>query len=246
MGLFSFISNAVNWVAEKAEDAFNWVRDKADAILDTFSEEVASEKSFNITESDVYTTERLNALLAEFSDQYMKNADEIEKACMKSVEDYYEQFLTVVEKNSNIGYSKSAIRKMKANKLKMRKAIMNSIRDPLKRRLSLDDSECREILKMESGLRKKEKMAVFAKKAIGEALDNLADMIKETLDMQLGELEEGFVEIAEKQEKEYANLKKYMDSFSNSTENDIEERERNCILPLFVFESTEVVLKLIS
>ncbi|MCI8582847.1 MAG: hypothetical protein HFH13_06930 [Dorea sp.] len=246
MGLFSFIGDALGWVAEKAWDAVDYVRDKIGTILDIFSEKVASENSYDITNSNVYTTERLNSILIEFADDYMENAAKIEENCIKAVEEYYDQFLSVVEKNQNIGYSKSAIRKLKANKLKMRKDITNSIRDPLKRRLSLDDSECLRILKMDSGTKKKKKMADFAKKAISEALDNLADMVKETVDMQLKELEEGFNEVAEKQEKEFATLKGYMDRFANLAENDIKERERNCIIPLFVLESAEEILQLIG
>lgn len=246
MGFFSFIGDALGWVAEKAGDAVNFVRDKIDIILDTFSEEVASENSFDITDSNVYTTERLNSILIEFADDYMENAAKIEENSIKAVEEYYDQLLSVVEKNQNIGYSKSAIRKLKANKLKMRKDIKNSIREPLKKRMSLDDSECLEILKMESGPKKKKRMTTFAKKAIGEALDNLADMVKETLDMQLEELEEGFNEVAEKQEKEFAVLKDYMKKFCDSAENDVKERERNCIIPLFVLKSTEEILQLIG
>lgn len=233
-------------MAEKAVDAVDYVRDKVGDILDSFSTKTASENSFDIADSNIHTTERLNSMLIEFSDDYMKNAVKIEESCISAVEEYYEQFLSVVEENQNIGYSKAAIRKLKANKLKMRKDIKNSIRDPLKKRLSLDDSECLEILKMDSGPKKKSRMAAFAKNAISEALDNLADKVRETLNMQLEELEEGFNEVAERQEKEFATIKDYMNRFCDLAENDIEERERNCIIPLFVLKSTEEILQLIG
>ena len=103
-----------------------------------------------------------------------------------------------------------------------------------------------EILKMDSGPKKKSRMAAFAKNAISEALDNLADKVRETLNMQLEELEEGFNEVAERQEKEFATIKDYMNRFCDLAENDIEERERNCIIPLFVLKSTEEILQLIG
>ena len=40
MGLFSFIGDALGWVAEKAWDAVDYVRDKIGTILDIFSEKV--------------------------------------------------------------------------------------------------------------------------------------------------------------------------------------------------------------
>lgn len=246
MGFFSFLGDCIDWVHDKVSDGINFVKDKISTIIDTFNDDIASENSYDIDEASISTTERLNSLLVEFSEEYLKNAIGIETACVNLVEQYYEQFTSVIEKRKNIGYSKTAIRRLRSNSVKIKKVILHSIRDPLKKRLSLDDSECLEILKMESGESKKRKMEDFVKKVIGEALDNLADTVRESLDMQLEELEEGFMEIAEKQEKEYVNLKKCMDSFSKTSEDEIEEREKNCVLPVLILDASEEVLQLIA
>ena len=246
MGLFSFlqdcIENARDWVEDKVEDTVDWARDKISNLLDA----IAPEKSYDGDTADINTTERLNTILREFSDKYMKNAVMIEKNCVKAVEDYYNRLMPVVEEGRKLGFSESAIREIKSNKEKMKKSINNSIEKPLRKRLSLDDRECLEILKLDSGTGKKEKMDLFVRKVIKEARDNLAKEVKKSLDIQVGDIEEAFHEMEEKQEKEFNNIMEAFKKISDSIVSETGEREKACVLPITVIEMSEEVLRLLA
>lgn len=222
------VTDAKDWVEDKAEDAVDWARDKIDDFLDV----IAPEKSYDGDTADINTTERLNTILREFSDKYMKNAVTIEKNCVKAVEDYYNKLMPVVEEGRELGFSKSAISKIKSNKEEMKKSINNSIEKPLRKRLSLDDRECLEILKLDSGTGKKEKMDLFVREVIKEAQDNLAKEVKKSLDMQMDDIEEAFHEMKEKQEKEFNNIMEAFKKISDSTVSETGEREKACVLSL--------------
>lgn len=248
--IFDDVKNIVKDKVEKFVDKVDEAKYKAKEIvsdiIDIFTSETSSESSYSMEESDINTTERLNIMLKEFTEKYMKNAVEIENACIEAVEEYYERLVPIFERSQSIGYSRASIRRMKNNRLKIQNSIKDSIRQPLLKRMSLDDRECLSILEMKSGEKKKAAMKCFTQKVIKEALDNLADTVSEILNMQINDLEEGLQEIAEKREIEYANLKKYFDSFALFNNDEIENREKDCVLPLFIFSVADEVLQLIA
>lgn len=242
MSLWDSFCNFVDDVKDKVIDAKDWVIDGIDNFLDV----IAPEKSYDGDTADINTTERLNTILREFSDKYMKNAVTIEKNCVKAVDDYYNKLMPVVEEGRELGFSKSAIRKIKSNKEEMKKSINNSIEKPLRKRLSLDDRECLEILKLDSGTRKKEKMDLFVRKVIKEARDNLAKEVKKSLDMQMDDIEEAFHEMEEKQEKEFNNIMEAFKKISDSIVSETGDKEKACVLPITVIEMSEEVLRLLA
>lgn len=246
MGLFSFVGDifdsAKDWMEDKIDDAVYWVEDK----IDNFLNAIAPEKSYDGDTADINTTERLNTILREFSDKYMKSAVTIEKNCVKAVEDYYNKLMPVVENARELRFSTSAVRKIKNNKEEMKKSINNSIEKPLRKRLSLDDRECLEILKLDSGTRKKEKMDLFVRKVIKEARDNLANEVKKSLDMQMDDIEEAFHEMKEKQEKEFNNIMEAFKKISDSIVSETGDKEKACVLPIIVIEMSEEVLRLLA
>lgn len=235
-----------DYIIDKVEETVDKMRDIASDLLDIITGETSSESSYVMEESDVITTERLNNILKGFSEEYMKNAVTIEEACIEAVQKYYEHLMPIIEQSESVGYSKASINRLKKNQSNMCVMIGNSIRQPLSKRLSLDDAECLEILKMEAGRKKKNEMRTFTKKVIGEATNNLADTVREVLDMQLNDLGEGLWEVAEKREVEFSNLKEAFDRFAASNSEKMEDREVDCVLPMFILSVTDEVLQLIA
>ena len=133
-------------------------------IQDACAEKISYEKSYDKREANIYTTDRLNEILVSFSEGYLQQSTAIEKHCIRLVEDYCDKLIEIIENAPDSAHSVANLRVLKSGKGKITKIITGGIKEPLSKRMSLDDLECLEILKMDSGTEKNEAMAKFTKK----------------------------------------------------------------------------------
>lgn len=247
MGLFSFIGglvgSAVEFVGDIVEDVTGWdgISRAGVAIQDFFSEEISQEGSYDKQSSNLYTTERLNEILVSFSEKYLKHSVEIEDQCIKYVENYCDSLIRLLEDSSKITNDTLNVRRVKNNRSKIRKAITGSVKEPLAKKMSLDDSECLEILKMDSGTEKKDKMKKFSEKVVHDALDNLSVNVRRELDEQSESIEDYFTTFSESREKEVENIKKQYDSMLQMGIAKESEIEKGCIEPLVIIRTAELI-----
>lgn len=227
MGLFSFIGGLV--------------RKAAEAIHDFFSSEVSQESSYDKQSSNLYTTERLNEILVSFSEKYLKHSVEIENQCIKYVEDYCDSLVCTLEESSKYTDGTFNFRRVKNNRSKIKRIITGSIKEPLAKRMSLDDSECLKILKMESGTKKKNKMKAFSEEVVQDALYNLSVNVRNVIDEQSESIEDYFTTFAESWEKEVENIKKQYDSMLQMGIAEESEIEKGCINPLITIKTAELI-----
>ena len=158
MGLFGdffrAVGRTVGRVVETVGDAIGstTISDLGWKIQDACAERVASEKSYDKKEANIYTTERLNEILVSFSEGYLQNATLLEKECIRLVEEYYDKLIGVIESAPGGTYSAANLKALKNGKGRIPKTISGGIREPLAKRMSLDDTECLGILKMDAGV----------------------------------------------------------------------------------------------
>lgn len=247
MGLFSFlgglVGSAVEFVGDIVEDVTGWdgISKAGVAIQDFFSEEISQESSYDKQSANLYTTERLNEILVSFSEKYLKHSVEIENQCIKSVEDYCDSLIRFLEDSAKITNDTSNLRRVKNNRSQIRKTITGSVKEPLAKRMSLDDSECLKILKMDSGSKKKEEMKAFSEKVIYDALCNLSVNVRRELDEQSESIEDYFTTFSESREKEVENIKKQYDSMLQTGIAEESEIEKGCIKPLVIIRTAELI-----
>ncbi|WP_044976614.1 hypothetical protein [Ruminococcus sp. HUN007] len=165
MGLFKSIGRAFGRCVEKVGDFFGSekISNAGRRIQEACAEKIASEKSYDKKEANVYTTDRLNEILVSFSEGYFQQATTYENAAIKYVEDFYSQLIEMVEScPTSVPYTAN-LNALKNGQKRISNVISGSIKNPLAKRMSIDDSECLSILKMESGSEKREAMTRFFK-----------------------------------------------------------------------------------
>lgn len=247
MGLFSFlgglVGSAVEFVGDIVEDVTGWdgISRAGTAIQDFFSEEISQESSYDKQSANLYTTERLNEILVSFSERYLKHSVEIENQCIKSVENYCDSLIRFLEDSTKITNDTSNLRRVRNNRSKIRKTITGSVKEPLAKRMSLDDSECLKILKMDSGSKKKEEMKAFSEKVVHDALRTLSVNVRRELDEQSESIEDYFTTFSESREKEVENIKKQYDSMLQTGTTEESEIEKGCIKPLVIIRTAELI-----
>lgn len=244
MGIFREIGK---WVGEKIEttgDIFGWERVSqfGRTIQDLCAERVATERSYNKREANIYTTERLNEILISFSDGYKDKAVMIEKKVTKLVEDYYDEMISLLENDLALDYNKSNVKMLKRAKNRISNIISGGITEHMYKRMSLDDSECLSILKLDSGEEKKRKMSNFSDKVIKEALDNLCSKVRLTLSEQTEDIQHYLGGIIEEQENTISTLKTYFDKMVQDNFSNQRKRENGCVIPLYIVDVAECVI----
>lgn len=255
MGLFSSIGSKfrdfgrkVGQGVEKVGEFFGSekIMDVGRKIQDACAEKIASEKSYDKKEANIYTTDRLNEILVSFSEGYLQQATSIENTCIRIVEEYYDKLISIIENAPGVTNNKSNLKALKQGKNRISKSIRGGIKDPLAKRMSIDDSECISILKMDSGTEKKQAMTQFTQKILREALSNLSKSVRETLSDQTDDIKDYLNNISEEQEKELIVLKEYCNKQIRDIDLEQSEKEQNCILPLFTIDASERVCEILK
>lgn len=254
MGLISFICDGLEAIGraagrtvgrgmEKAGDIFGseTLRNVGRNIQDACAERVASEKSYDKKEANIYTTDRLNDILVAFSEGYAQEATRIEKECVRLVQEYYDEMIGLIENASEGDYNKANLKMLRNSRSRISKTIKGGIKEPLAKRMSLDDSECLSILKLDSGEEKKKKMKNFSRKVIREALLNLSNKVKQTLSEQTEDIQDYLSGISEEQEKAMQALKAQFDKMVKDNELEQSDKEVNCVMPLYIVDATECI-----
>lgn len=248
MELLKAIGRGFGRIIEKAGELFgsSTLENIGISIQEACAEKVASEKSYDKKEANIYTTERLSNTLSEMSAGYLEQATLIEKSCINYVETYFDKLIAVIKEVGSSYYNKANLNSLERGKGKIAKMIEGGIREPLSKRLSIDDSECCTILKMDAGPEKLSAMKNFTHKVICGALDNLAKKVRESLNDITGDIEDYLSNISEEQEKEVQVLKQHIDKIVESIEQEQSNTENSCIMPMLVLNASEQVLSVLK
>ena len=113
------------------------------------------------------------------------------------------------------------------------------MKEPLAKRMSLDDSECLGILKMDAGYAKKNAMKAFTDKVIREALDNVSRQVRDTLQEQVEDIHEYLTSVSEAREKEFGNLKEQYDRMLQMEEAEEKRKDEICMEALLILANIE-------
>lgn len=247
MGLFKSIGRAIGRGVEKVGNFFGSekIASAGRKIQDACADKVADEKSYDKETSEINTTDRLNDILVSFSEGYFQHATSLENSCIRIVEEFYNHIIETLEKSDVTRATSVNIKSLKKNKERIKKDISGSIKEPLAKRMSLDDRECLNILKMEAGDDKRRAMSSFTQKVINEALDNLAKNVRETLNENIEDVSEWLNGISEEQETKWIRAKEYFDNLCEKDLQETSEREKSCITPLLVLDAVDIVSEII-
>lgn len=189
-----------NWVAEKATSAIGSVvstigsavtevgkithNDKIEnagraikAFGDNLAGDIGKTGSYDSTSGDVRQTEDLSVTLARYSKNIERSADETQNEIEEVVKAFFEELSQMADKNG-ISLPKNTIRKERQDALKAQEGFLKR---HIAKRLSLDDRECLNILKMDKGYDKERQMRNFADKVMREGKQGLCARVKDII-----------------------------------------------------------------
>ncbi len=123
-----------------------------------------------------------NNIFQEFLTDLNKDIEVIENQLLTEVSYFFEEFLEYV-KDECESFDKYGIniRKVEKDFLKIKRRLNGQLKKKIYQAISLDNLECREILSLRAGNKKKERMDVFIDSIFQRCLDELIYEIKEEL-----------------------------------------------------------------
>jgi len=218
-------------------------------IREACTEKIASSSSYDQTSSSAVSVDMLSNVLVSFSKEYMQKAEKTEKHCIEIVERFYDDLIKTMEIESEFAYNNANLRILKREREKARDSISGSIKESLAKRMSLDDAECLEILKMDAGKEKGEAMETFIAKVIRDALNNLARNVSISMKEQYNLLEEYFKNILDERKRNFRNLKEQFDKMCLNYNSETEVRESTLVdlkISLDTINEVEKILILVE
>lgn len=247
-GFFKALGRGIGKVIEKVGDAVNsdtlW--SIGYEIQDACAKDISNEKSYDKSNANIYSTERLNEILTSFSSGFYKQANSLEKSCIREVEKYYEVIIKELETSADEVKKSSSLKRLKNAKSQIKTKIDGAIKNPLAKRMSLDDAECLNILKMDAGNEKQKAMTNFSQKIINEAVDNLAKMVRDSLKEQVEEIEDYLTDLCEERKNHVVIAKKQYDEMLSKNLKEEKSREEICVPAAVTLKAVETIEELLT
>lgn len=181
-----------------------------------------SKEAGNTDSNDSFDNiERITQIFSDFKEQVHARAVEIEKAVECELDYYVEELQDILlenlEKVTKYGIHKRRIEKQ-IEKISTR--VKGIIDNELSKKVSLDNAECREIIKMIPGSKKEAAMADFLKRTVSSSLDVCCSELHATLNEIYDDVEIEIIGTVESIQKQAERLK---ESFAVVDENNYEE-----------------------
>ncbi|OON99006.1 MAG: hypothetical protein ATN35_02660 [Epulopiscium sp. Nele67-Bin004] len=178
MGFFSWVLPTVlvtttSWVANKIRDFFSSGGDTVKKV----AKETGNTKSYDKEIATTAETLNINKILADFSLSLEKTSDSMEQKLLKETQQYFRGLVKKLENGSND--MNVDIKSINREAEKIEKQIRGSLKNYLSQRVSLDDQECLEILKLESGKTKKQAMTKFGNAVLNKGLQSTYKEVKQ-------------------------------------------------------------------
>lgn len=248
MGFFKWLGRCIGKGVEFVGEVFgsDTISCLGMDIYDACSDKISYESSYDKNQANIYTTERLNDILVSFTKEYEKKVEKIEKKCIELVEKYYDQFIDEMKNAPKKISCSAALKGLKKERNKVEEKISGTIKEHLSKRMSLDDSQCLKILKMDSGTEKKWAMDDFETKIITEALNNLSKSVRDSMSEQTENIQDFLNNIYEEDNKIAKSLKEQLDQIVKNKTQKQYDSEKNCVNSLYIIDAADSVCRILK
>ena len=153
------------------------------------SDSVGSTTSYDEQTASVAETYRLQQELSKFREDTRVRSDRFENDVIRESRRYLDALMTEVKKYNKIRYGGSVLNvnlvQMERENRKTEDQIHGFIVSRIVKRISLDDEECKSILKLDPGRQKTRRLNEFYRKVLTEALTELKDLLREAMKNQV-------------------------------------------------------------
>ena len=146
------------------------------------------EESYDPTKAQLESTMRINNALTEFRLDVEMTSDDVERDVIRLSRESLDEFVEQLREYNKITYGERRLNinlnALERDNRRTEDEVHGYIKKRVLKRVSLDDSECLEILKMDKGEEKRRKMDAFFQKILRDAINELCDMLRKNMTTQ--------------------------------------------------------------
>ena len=178
-------------------------------------------ESYDRDKADIEMTLRAQQALTDFRTDTQSRSEQLENDIVKESREYLDEFLAELRRYNKIQYGRKRLNlnSLERENRKTEDMIHGFIVKRVSKRISLDDDECTNILKMDPGDEKKEALDAFYKKVLKEAISDLSKELRNSMEKQTDNVEDkiqqridSIVEICETKSDEFERIQKVKES----------------------------------
>lgn len=180
-------------------------------------------ESHDTNTADLEMTVKVQYALNEFRTDTQSRSAKLENEIVKESREYLDEFISDLRRYNKLRYGNHRlninIKSIERENRKTEDTIHGFIVKRVSKRISLDDSECENILKMDAGKAKEDALDVFYKKVLKEAIAELSDELRNSMEAQTDNVEDkiqqridSIVDICETKAEEFERIKEVKES----------------------------------
>ena len=221
------------------------VKTGAEIIKNLFKagKEIGNTKSKDTEDCEISDLSQINSIFNDFRLSVESQVQNIEKSIKDELYYYLDEVIDMFEEHK---INASNIKSIKRKIAKIKRGVDKTLIKEISRNISLDNYECRQIVKMMPGSKKTDRMNEYFKKTLDKAIINLIETIKEDISMFMEDIEVDMDESIEIIEDRIRNQLEVLEIFENSNIYNVEKKneviEKN-ILSILLMESALEMLE---
>jgi len=194
------------------------------------SSEVASHERYTQSTATVASTVSIQEALTKFQIDTESRSTKLETSIISESRENLDAFIKEIQKyNDTVRYGKTKlninIRYIERENRKTEDIIHGFIVKRVKEKVSLGDEECKEILAMDAGNAKKERMEEFYKKVLKTAIKDLSEELKKIMEEQtervcttIQQRIDSIVDVCESKTEEFEKIRQVKESDEQAVE----------------------------
>lgn len=180
----------------------------------------------NHKKESVDRVKRYNDVFVMFYEDMSEQAEEIEEACIDYSEEYFDNILNVLSKQSDEIKDGLNLNKLKRTRKKIRDAIDGFIQKDISQKVSLDNSKCMKIMQIKDDDERGEAMQEYCEKVVERAIEKLDKKVQKILNKQNEEIEEFLLDYEEKRAFSLENMKEQLLEMENQEKEILEKNQK--------------------
>lgn len=146
------------------------------------SEKVGQSKQLK-ADAEISDVSELNRILTDYLAGVESKADELEQKLLAELSYFLEEFIDFLKENQESLFAgEQKVSRVEEGFARLKSQLSGSLKKEIARRMSLDNEECRAVLKMVPGEQKKERMNAFTEKVLKEGLEHSVAKMKDAME----------------------------------------------------------------
>lgn len=180
-------------------------------------------ESYDSNNADLEMTVKVQHALTEFRTDTQSRSEKLENGIIQESREYLDEFLADLRRYNKIQYGRKRLNlnlnSIERENRKTEDMIHGFIVKRVGKRISLDDEECTDILKMEPGKKKEKALDTFYKKVLKEAISELSGELRNSMEKQTDNVGDkiqqridSIVELCETKSDEFERIRQVKES----------------------------------